>query len=131
MREIVTVMFLRKGRLFMTLRSADEPNYANGWTFPAGEMRMDENPEEAMLREMAEELKVVPVRFEEKCTLHDVDPTSKEVYKHHMFVVTKWKGRIRGCTEARKTAWFMPKKIMDINTFPVTFSMIARCLDKE
>lgn len=112
----------------MTLRSATEPNYAGGWTFPAGAIKEGESTEDAMLREMKEELDVVPTEFEEKCMLEDIDPTSRELYKHHMFVVTKWKGKIKGCTEAEQTSWFMPTKIRYIKTFPVTYRMLERCL---
>jgi hypothetical protein len=52
----------------------------------------------------------------------DVDPTSKEVYDHYFFIVTKWNGNIKkkNLTEIKTLKWVTKK---ELNKFKFSCSL--------
>ena len=68
---------------------------------PGGHMEAGEQPEEALRREVQEELEIVPLTIAYVCTLLH---RSQEFRKLHYFAVTHWEGEIRP-TEAEAVLW--------------------------
>ena len=52
--EVVAAVIRREGRIFATQRGYGE--WKDWWEFPGGKMEADETPEEALRREIREEL---------------------------------------------------------------------------
>lgn len=127
MIEVATVLIVKDGKLYMTKRKSNEDCYAGKWTFPAGHVEAGEQPYVALKREMKEELGIEIKGALQCSTISDMDPTSGQAFKHHMFIVKNWKGDLKGCKEAEQAAWFSKNEIKGIDTFPVTYLML-RCL---
>lgn len=54
--EVVAAIILDEGKIFATQRGYGE--FKDGWEFPGGKMEQGENPEQALEREIREELDV-------------------------------------------------------------------------
>lgn len=68
---------------------------------PGGHVERGEKAEDAIRRELQEELGIVPIHLEYICTLLH---RSQEFRKLHYFAVTRWKGSI-GNHEAASLRW--------------------------
>jgi 8-oxo-dGTP diphosphatase len=74
------------------------------WDTPGGHLEKGERPEAALLRELREELGIVPISFQ-LAAVHDVrDPTARQLYRHHIFLVRRWRGRLVA-GEGQSLAW--------------------------
>jgi len=112
MRNIVaTAVFLKGNQVLLEKRKENEDNYAGMWTFPGGHLEKGEKPEKALVREMKEELNVKVTKYELIDKVEDIDPTSKNLYKHHVFLCKKWSGRIKGTAEEERVKWIDIEKI--------------------
>jgi len=103
--DIVNAMLLRDGQVLLARRSGHRRSYPNRWSFPGGHVEAGETLEQALAREMSEEIGVRPVRAEILRVLPD--PVHPAV-SYHMFAVEDWGGgepRLVGC-EHSKLAWF-------------------------
>lgn len=54
--EVVAAVIMKEGRVFATQRGYGE--FKDGWEFPGGKVEAGESPEEALRREIREELEV-------------------------------------------------------------------------
>ena len=66
----------------------------------------------ALVRELEEELgfQVSDPRFLE--IYEDVDPTSKELFRHYLFLVARWEGEPRIANEEHsEIRWFRPDEV--------------------
>jgi len=68
---------------------------------PGGHIEANERPEEALYREIQEELGIVPIEIANVCTLLY---RSQEFRKLHYFAVTRWEREIRP-QEAESVIW--------------------------
>ena len=76
---------VRDGRVLLGRRSAHK-TYAGGWDVPGGHVELGESLEDALLRELAEELGMVPTIW----ALHST-PDARHI-QLHLFIVSQWRG---------------------------------------
>ncbi|MBS0550214.1 MAG: NUDIX domain-containing protein [Proteobacteria bacterium] len=110
MRHIVNALFLRAGpEILLARRAAHRKAYGGLWSFPGGHMEAGETPDQALVREIREELGVVALAYEALARIADpnaqTDPAT-----YHLYAVTRWSGgepeiRDREHSELR---WFRP-----------------------
>ncbi len=108
-----TALVVRGGKVLLGKRTS-EVRFAGMWDAFGGHREEGETPAHTLVRELFEELgiRVTAARF-----LHeyeDEDPTSKERYHHHLYLVTGWQGaprianeehsELRWCTAEEATA---------------------------
>ena len=102
----VGVMFNADGGVLLQRRGAEQI-YPNYWEFPGGKIECGESPEEALKRELSEEIGVT-----------DVSATPwlvrRHAYQHaaltlHFFRVTKWRGAVEGL-EGQDWRWWSPHR---------------------
>ncbi len=89
-----TALVVRGGRVLLGKRTSTV-RFAAMWDAFGGHLEEGEAPAHALVRELYEELgiRVTAAKF-----LHeyrDRDPTSKEMYHHHLYLVTGWQGEPR------------------------------------
>ena len=99
-------LIVRQGRILLGLRSPDSEAYPNVWDVFGGHVEDGETVEQALVRELQEELDIVPTAFERLTTFREPDPRSNGVVRYHIFKVAAWSGpgpRLRGAehTEIR------------------------------
>lgn len=89
MPEIVNGVLLRNHQTLLARRSLTRRAYAGRWSFPGGHVEPGESLQQALSRELREELGVVPV----KCSpLSRIADPHSEATTYHMYVVTDWHG---------------------------------------
>jgi 8-oxo-dGTP diphosphatase len=94
----------RGGRILLEKRAASARVTAGVWDTPGGHLERGERPEAALLRELREELGVVPISFQLAGVQDALDPTARVLYRHHVFLVRRWRGRpVAG--EGQSLAW--------------------------
>lgn len=86
-----TALIVREGKVLLGKRTSTV-RFANMWDAFGGHREEGETPAHTLIRELYEELgiRVTVARF-----LHeyeDRDPTSRETYHHHLYLVTGWQG---------------------------------------
>ena len=80
------------GSILLGLRSPDRSFYPGVWDAIGGHVRSTESPREAVIRELDEEIQIVPTRLEELAVLDEPRPDVNGKAKYHLFVVTEWTG---------------------------------------
>ena len=93
-----TALVLRGGTVLLGRRTS-AVRFANMWDAFGGHREEGEPPAHTLVRELYEELgiRVTAAKF-----LHeyeDKDPTSKERFHHHLYLVTEWQGEPRIANE--------------------------------
>ncbi|MDH7787948.1 8-oxo-dGTP diphosphatase [Ochrobactrum sp. 19YEA23] len=86
MVDIVNAVFVGPKGILLARRSPHKKAYPDLWSFPGGHVEADETLEEALIREIAEELNTTPQRFE---FLMQIDDPTKSV-SFHIHIVSSW-----------------------------------------
>ncbi len=87
-RVVVVGILLRGDRVLLVKRAASRAFYPGVWDFPGGHSEDGEMPEQTLVRELAEELGVVPVKYREL----PIHPLNAEGLLLHSYYVTQWTG---------------------------------------
>jgi 8-oxo-dGTP diphosphatase len=66
---------------------ATDPNL---WSFPRGHVEPDETLDDALLRELREEIGVNPTQFRPLCSIVDPNTAVADHVIYHMYLVTTW-----------------------------------------
>lgn len=112
-RVAAAIIIQPNGDYLLTSRPADK-GWAGWWEFPGGKIEADETPEQALSRELQEELNITPTaikpwlkrRYDYPATKDDV---AKTVLLHFYFV-TQWTGKPTAM-EGQQLAWQAAKHL--------------------
>lgn len=128
MVDIVNALLLKEGHVLMARRSPQRRAWPDCWSFPGGHVEPGETLDQALVRELAEEIGLVPTVWASLTTL-EYRPRS---ITFHMFVVTDWVGEptllgdehveLRWLTTAE--AAYLPNLALD------TYPAMLRSLDR-
>lgn len=99
--ECVAALVLQDGRLLAEERRLTKRVMPSAIALPGGHVEPGEKAEDALRRELHEELGIAPLHVEYICTLLH---RSQEFRKLHYFAVTRWEGAIRH-HEAASLRW--------------------------
>ena len=112
--DVVAGILMERGRFLVEKRRADDEADPGFVEIPGGHVDPDESLEEALRREMREELgiEIEKVRLVQKSL---ATATNGERQRIHYFHVEKWKGRIRS-TEAERVYW--ESEISNLSVIP-------------
>jgi 8-oxo-dGTP diphosphatase len=95
MRNIVNALFLRDGKVLLGRRSTRRSTYPDLWSFPGGHVEHGETLDEALVREIREEVGVVPTSFSLLVSIADPHASETDPAIYHMYRVTALKGTSR------------------------------------
>lgn len=85
-------LVLRHGKILLGLRAPDSESYPNVWDVFGGHLEGEETIEEALVRELREELDIVASEFEFIATFAEPDPRRNGRRQYHFYRVTSWSG---------------------------------------
>lgn len=97
----------QQGRLLFGLRAGWKKAWPNYWDAIGGHVENGETIEEALVRELKEEIGVTAERYELLATVAGVKPELYGEMRCHIFAVTKWNGEpYLACDEHSELGWF-------------------------
>lgn len=92
MADIVNGLLLRDGKVLIAHRSPQRRNYPNTWSFPGGHVEEGETLEQALRRELTEEIGIQA----EVCSFLeqfiDAKTNPEKPVTFHFFAVETWRG---------------------------------------
>jgi 8-oxo-dGTP diphosphatase len=104
-RTIVNGLLLADGKVLLARRSLQRKAYAGLWSFPGGHVEPGETLEQALVRELREEIGIVPITYDAIGTIPD--PNAPAIY--HLYAVTRWDGMPTIQDEEHsELRWFAP-----------------------
>ena len=102
MKDVVAFMLVQNGSLLLEKTSITKKYNPGEIQIPRGKVEFGEALDDALRREMGEELSLSPVSYRQICTLlRDYDDHSARI---HYFLVDDWRGRLV-CKEAESVEW--------------------------
>lgn len=112
-------------------RRPDEKHHGGLWEFPGGKVEPGENPSEALVREIAEELGLgvdvmglVPAAFaQERTESHDC-PIVILLYTY------AWDGAELAALEGGAIEWFTPRAIAELDKPPLDVALARNLFEK-
>jgi len=110
MRVGACALLVRDGRFLLGHRSPQRAYYPDVWDLIGGHVEPTESPREALVREVREEVGLVPTAFHLVEVATEPDPDTHGPGEFHIFLVTEWSGREPQPTNAEhdELGWFTP-----------------------
>ena len=117
--EVVAAIFRKENTIFATEKGYGE--FKGYWEFPGGKVEPGESLEEALRREIREELQV-EIHIEEKFTELDYDYPHFHLTMHYYFC-SVLSGEIT-LVEATDARWLKKEELNTVNWLPADISLI-------
>lgn len=121
--KVVAAIIKENGRYLATQRGYGE--FKGMWEFPGGKIEGDEVPEEALAREIREELEISLKHLEYLCTVDYTYPTFH--LSMDCFLCEIESGQIN-LTEHLSAAWLTPEELDQVNWLPADIAVVQALL---
>jgi 8-oxo-dGTP diphosphatase len=92
MRTIVNAVLLRGNCVLLARRSPQRTAYPGLWSFPGGHVEIGETIEQALVREILEEISVAPTTYAHIATIADPHVHPRGHVTYYIYSVTAWSG---------------------------------------
>lgn len=116
------------GRVLMSQRP-DGKDHARQWEFPGGKLERGETPEDAIVRELREELGIEPCK---RC-LQPFSFTSFAYDDFHLlmplYLCRQWDGFLKA-QEGQAVKWVFPDRLTDLNLVPADVELARELRDR-
>lgn len=92
MRHIVNGLLIRDGSVLMAYRAKNRNQYPDCWSFPGGHVEPGETLEQALLRELTEEIGITALAHSKFDEITVRAANGSDRIRFHLFVVHRWSG---------------------------------------
>jgi 8-oxo-dGTP diphosphatase len=92
MRNVVNGLFVRNGTVLLARRSPQRRAYPDLWSFPGGHVEKNETLDDALVRELREEVGVAPTKYTPLGSINDPNSEVGDAITYHMYAITAWEG---------------------------------------
>jgi 8-oxo-dGTP pyrophosphatase MutT (NUDIX family) len=108
LKVCAAAILLQEQKILLGKRSGNLKFYPDVWDLIGGHCETGETLEQTLIRELQEELGVVPTQYTQLAVLYDPEPKLHGYYEYHIYVVTEWSGAPRNVSpdEHSKLGWF-------------------------
>lgn len=125
---VVAVALVDEDGRVMIARRPNGKSMAGLWEFPGGKVEAGETPEDALIRELKEEL-AIDVK---KPCLAPLVFASHEYEEFHLlmplYICRKWQGDVRP-QEEQTVKWVRPARLRDFEMPPADIPLISHLID--
>lgn len=129
-RVIAVGLLCGQGRLLLGKRSARRTAYPGVWDLPGGHVEAGETAEQALVRELREELGVTPTAWREWAVLRApaMGDEATRMLRVHLFLVSQWDGEPRNLLpdEHDAVAWFTADDAAKLTLAHAEYPMLFR-----
>lgn len=87
-------MLVCDSNILLGKRARGQLLYPDVWDLPGGHVEIGEPPDQTLIRELEEELGIVPTRFVLLGIFDEPNPKKYGAHQYHVYVVTEWRGAI-------------------------------------
>ena len=94
MEICAAALLVQDNRIVLGRRSSEQRIYPGVWDLPGGHLESGESPEQALVRELEEELGIVPTKLTPLGVFDELDPEKRGARQYHLYLVTEWRGSI-------------------------------------
>ena len=91
MTDIVNALLLRANTVLLA-RELERTAYPNCWSFPGGHVELGKSLDDALVRELQEEVGLTPVAYRKLGTISEPNSQINGDVVYHMYAVNTWKG---------------------------------------
>ena len=107
-RTVGALLIRSDGKVLLGLRALSKKTWPGHWDTIGGHVEDGETLEQALVREVQEEIGVTPVHFELIATVRERRPEKYGHALHHIYAVAKWQGGdpANVCDEHTELQWF-------------------------
>lgn len=124
--HVVAAIIKKEGRYFATQRGYGE--FKDGWEFPGGKIEQGESPEEALQREIREEL---DTQISVGRLFTTVDYDYPEFHLHMLcYVCRVVSGKLR-LLEAEDAKWLTREELNSVNWLPADRDVVRALLEER
>lgn len=124
--ETVVAIFIKNNKLLIEKRSKSKNVYAGFLMCPSGHIENNETFEEAINREMKEELGLPKVKSNYLFSIMDRDPFSNTDFNHNIMIIESFDGIIRNSSEADELIWMSYEELKKQNLIPVVQTLVEK-----
>lgn len=116
MRECVAAFIVADGKVLLGKRAASREFYPNIWDVFGGHLEKTESRENALKRELAEELGIVPTSWKFLITVDEPHPAENGAGLYHFYLITDFDGEPANLQpeEHEVVRWFEFEEAMDL-----------------
>src|SRR5439155_1235303 len=118
-----TGLIARGGRVLLGKRTS-KVRFAGMWDAFGGHLIPCEEPSSALVRELEEELGISALQPRFLGIYEDIDPTSKELFRHYLFFVTRWNGYRLITVNPTPTEILGEKAFPSLDAVPIPFDAV-------
>ena len=123
--EVVAAIIEKEGKYFATQRGYGD--FKDGWEFPGGKVEPGEQPEQAIIREIKEELESTVSIIKFLCTVEHDYP--KFHLTMHCYLCRLEEGNLH-LVEHEAARWLLPEQIDSVGWLPADIKVV-NALKKE
>lgn len=121
--QVAVGILLRPGKELLIQQRRTGTDCAGQWEFPGGKLEPGETAEQALRRELQEELNI---RIGElaflTCLEHDYDHAQVSL---HAYIIRDWAGEPKGI-EGQAIVWGSPEKLIEYDLLEAAYPLLKR-----
>jgi 8-oxo-dGTP diphosphatase len=91
-RHYACAILLKEGRILLGRRAAHRKAYPGYWDVIGSCVEIGETVDDALRRELGEEIGIAPVSYEHLCSMVDNGPQERGEATYHMHLIRTWTG---------------------------------------